>query len=289
MFKGSIVALVTPFTEEGIDLKSVASLVDMHLQSGTAGIVAAGTTGEAPTLTAEEFFRLVKAIKDECAGKIPVIAGVGTNSTVRTIERAKAAAEAGADALLVVSPYYNKPTQEGLARHFEAVAGATQLPLVLYNIPGRCAVVLQPDTLQRLARCSNIVAIKQATGNVETVTEIRARCNLAILSGEDSLTLPMMALGAVGVISVAANLVPREVASMVDRALSGDWTGAREMHEKLFPLFRACFLETNPIPVKTALALMGRIPLRFRLPLCEMGKERESRLRQVLREHGLIS
>lgn len=288
MFRGSLVALVTPFAEGVLDRRALDGLLDFHLSNGTDGIVPAGTTGEAPTLKPSEFVDLVRAVKGRCAGRIPVIAGVGTNSTEKTIQNARAAAEAGADGLLVVSPYYNKPTQQGLLLHFEAVAGATKLPVVLYNIPGRTAVNMLPETIAALARIPNIVAIKEAAGSIEQVMQIRGACELAILSGDDAMTYPMMALGAAGVISVAANVVPRQIADLCRLALDGDWSGARAVHEGLGKLFKALFLETNPIPVKTALSLMGRCRPEFRLPMCPMAPENEEKLRGVLREYKLI-
>ncbi|HLG41941.1 MAG TPA: 4-hydroxy-tetrahydrodipicolinate synthase [Planctomycetota bacterium] len=288
MFKGSIVALVTPFKNGGIDRKALDGLLDFHLANGSDGIVPAGTTGEAPTLTAEEFVELVKAVKARCAGKIPVIAGVGTNSTAKTVHNAKTAAEAGADALLVVSPYYNKPTQRGLQLHFEAVAGATKLPMVLYNIPGRTGVNISPETMALLAKTRNIVAVKEAAGSIEQVMQVRAGCDLTILSGDDALTYPMMTLGAVGVISVAANIVPKEIAHLCRLANSGELAGARAVHERLARLFKILFIETNPIPVKTALKLMGKCGGDLRLPMCPMAPENEEKLRAVLKEYRLV-
>ncbi len=287
MFKGSIVALVTPFKDGGIDRKALDGLLDFHLANGTDGVVPAGTTGEAPTLTSEEFVELVKAVKARCAGKIPVIAGVGTNSTAKTIHNAKAAVEAGADALLVVSPYYNKPTQRGLQLHFEAVAGATKLPMALYNIPGRTGVNISPETMALLAKTRNIVAVKEAAGSIEQVMQIRAACNLTILSGDDALTYPLMTLGAVGVISVAANVVPKEIAHLCRLANSGELPGARAVHERLAKLFKILFIETNPIPVKTALKLMGKCGGDLRLPMCPLAPENEEKLRTVLKEYRL--
>lgn len=287
-FRGSIVALVTPFRDGRLDLPGVEALVDLHLQSGTRGIVSAGTTGEAPTLSPDESFQLVRAVAKRCAGKIPVIAGVGTHSTDRTLQNLRAAEEAGADAHLVVSPYYNKPTQGGLVLHFEAVAAASKRPIVLYNIPGRTGVNLTPETIARLARTPRIAAIKEAAGSIDQVMQIRAQCDLPILSGDDAMTYPMMALGAVGVISVAANVVPKDVAALCEQALAGDLAKARAIHERLLKLFRALFLETNPIPVKTALRLMGRIDGSLRLPLCPMAAENEANLKAVLREYGMI-
>jgi len=288
MFKGSIVALVTPFKNGGLDRKALDGLLDFHLANGTDGVVPAGTTGEAPTLTAEEFVELVKAAKSRCAGKIPVIAGVGTNSTAKTVHNAKAAAEAGADALLVVSPYYNKPTPRGLQLHFEAVAGATKLPIVVYNIPGRTGVNITAETMSQLAKVRNIVAVKEAAGSIEQVMQIRAACNLTILSGDDALTYPMMALGATGVISVAANVVPKEISHLCRLGNSGDLAGSRAVHERLARLFKILFIETNPIPVKSALKLMGKCGGELRLPMCPMAPENEEKLRGVLKEYGLV-
>jgi 4-hydroxy-tetrahydrodipicolinate synthase len=288
IFKGSIVALVTPFQKGEVDLKAVADLVEWHISEGTQALCPAGTTGESPTLTHDERFRLFRQVVQSSQGRVPVLAGTGTNDTRTSIELTRMAGEAGADGALVVTPYYNKPPQEGLFRHFEAVANAASIPLVLYNVPGRTSVNLVPETVARLAKIAKIVAIKEASGNLEQVTQIRALCDLAILSGDDTLTLPIMALGGVGVISVAGNISPREVAQFCRACESGDFGRARELHVKWSKLFRALFWETNPIPVKTAMKWMGRTTGELRLPLCEMSSESQGRLKVVLQECGLL-
>jgi 4-hydroxy-tetrahydrodipicolinate synthase len=288
MFKGSLVALVTPFADGGLDRRALDGLIDFHLAAGTDGVVPAGTTGEAPTLTGAEFVDLIRIVKGRCAGRIPVVAGVGTNSTDKTIQNARAAAEAGADGLLVVSPYYNKPTQKGLMLHFEAVAAATKLPIILYNIPGRTAVNMVPETIAALSRNPKIVAVKEAAGSIEQVMQIRATCDIDILSGDDAMTYPLMCLGAVGVISVAANIVPRKISELCRLALGGDLAGARAVHEGLLKLFKTLFVETNPIPIKTALHLMGKCGADLRLPMCALSPDNEEKLRSVLREYKLI-
>jgi 4-hydroxy-tetrahydrodipicolinate synthase len=280
--KGSIVALVTPFSGGDVDAKRLRELVDFHLQSGTDGIVPVGTTGESPTLSRDEKALVIKTVVKAAKGRVPVIAGTGTNDTRATVEYTKMAKELGADAALVVAPYYNKPTQEGLFRHYEAVA-KVGLPVVLYNVPGRTAVTIAPETTARLAKVKNIIATKEAAGNVEFVTQIRALCDLAIVSGDDSLTLPMMALGATGVISVAANVAPGPVAEMCALANKGDGTRARELHERLFPLFKGLFLETSPAPVKAAMKLMGLGNGELRLPLVEVTAPTLEKVRGILK------
>src|SRR6266853_887434 len=273
MFRGTFTAVVTPFRNGDIDFAAFEKLVERQIAAGITGVVAVGTTGESPTLTHDEKHEVIQRAIKIANGGCKVIAGAGTNSTRDSIEATKFAEKAGADGGLLVAPYYNKPSQEGLLRHFKAIAGATSLPVMLYNIPGRCAVDIGADTVVRLAEaCRNIVSIKEASGSVERVGELRIRLPAAftILSGDDSLTLPFMAAGAVGVVSVASNLFPAEICTLVRAFASGDVTEGENLHRKLFPLFKALFIEPNPVPVKTALGWRGAISGECRLPLCEM-------------------
>ena len=288
MFEGSYVAIITPFRDGRVDYDSLAKLIEMQVENGTAGLVPCGTTGESPTVSHVEHKEIVKFVIEHAAGRTPVIAGTGSNSTAEAIELTVAAAEAGADASLQVAPYYNKPEPEGMYRHFKAVADAAHLPIILYNIPSRSGRKIELETIVRLANeVKETVAVKAADGSLDNVAELRRRTDLDILSGDDSLTLPMMAVGGKGVISVVANLIPGDVADMVAAALKGDFRIAREMHLKMFPLFKAAFLETNPIPVKTAMELLGHCSSEMRLPLSPMQPEKKARLAAVLREYGL--
>src|SRR5213595_2592232 len=287
MFRGTYTALVTPFQDGKLDLPALEKLIDEQIAAGITGLVAVGTTGESPTLTHDEKHQIIERVIKLAKGRCQVIAGAGTNSTRDSIEAAKFAEKAGADGALLVAPYYNKPSQEGLFRHFKAIAEATKLPIMLYNIPGRCVVDIGPDTVVRLAdACRNIVSIKEASGSVERVAELRRRLpeSFTILSGDDSLTLPFMAVGAVGVVSVASNLFPSEVCALVRACESGDLKSAAKLHRKLLPLFKDLFIEPNPVPVKTALGWRGVIAGEVRLPLCEMSEANEERLRKTLEE-----
>ena len=289
--QGSIVAMVTPFRNGAVDEAKVRELVEWHVASGTDGIVPCGTTGESPTLTHDEHKRVVEIVVDAARGRIPVIAGTGSNSTAEAIDLTSHAKKAGARAALVVNPYYNRPTQEGLYRHFRAVAEAVDIPILVYNIQSRTAVNVETDTLQRLARdCPTIVGVKEASGSLDQMTQVILACgpDFSVVSGDDNLTLPLMSVGGRGVISVIANIVPRETAEMTHAALAGDWKLARELHLRLFPLCRAVFIETNPIPVKEAMAMMGMLEPEFRLPLCRMGDANRERLRAILTQHGLL-
>ncbi|HXG15014.1 MAG TPA: 4-hydroxy-tetrahydrodipicolinate synthase [Calidithermus sp.] len=291
-FQGSIVALVTPFRNGRVDEAKLRELVEFHVAHGTDGIVPCGTTGESPTLTHDEHKRVVEVVVEAARGRIPVIAGTGSNCTAEAIDLTRHAERAGAQAVLVVNPYYNRPTQEGLYLHFRAVAEATRLPVFVYNIQSRTAVNVETSTLARLARdCRNIVGVKEASGSLDQVSQVVSACgpDFIVLSGDDNLTLPIMAVGGRGVISVIANLVPREVADMTHAALEGDFKRARELHYRLYPLARAAFLETNPIPIKEAMAMVGMLEPALRLPLCRMSEANRDRLRQVLRQHGLLS
>ena len=290
-FQGSIVAMVTPFRNGTIDESKVKDLVEMHVQQGTDGIVPCGTTGESPSLTHDETRRMIELTVTTAAGRIPVIAGTGSNSTAHAIELTKMAAQVGASAALVVNPYYNKPTQEGLYRHFRAVAEATALPVIVYNIQGRTAVNIETPTMERLVRdCPTIVGVKEASGSLDQMSQVILACgpDFCVLSGDDNVTLPLLAIGGRGVISVIANIVPRETSEMVHAALDGDWKRARELHYKLFPLARAAFLETNPIPIKEMMAMAGMLEPEFRLPMCRMADGNREKLRSILTTYGLL-
>ncbi|BAI79726.1 dihydrodipicolinate synthase [Deferribacter desulfuricans SSM1] len=289
MFKGSIVAIVTPMKDGKVDEAKLRELVEFQIEKGTDGIVPCGTTGESATLTYEEHCQVIDLVIDQVKGRVPVIAGTGSNSTHETIFLTKHAKEAGADAALVITPYYNKPTQKGLYEHFKAVAEAVDIPIILYNVPGRTAVNMLPETVIELSKIKNIVGVKEASGSLDQAAEIIAGTDdsFALLSGEDSLTYPLLCLGAKGVISVATNIVPELMAELVDSFFAGDINKAKELHYKLFPLFKAIFFETNPIPVKKALYLMGLIEDEIRLPLVPMTEANTERLRKVLLDLGL--
>jgi 4-hydroxy-tetrahydrodipicolinate synthase len=290
-FQGSIVALVTPFRNGQVDEAKLRELVEFHVAHGTDGIVPCGTTGESPTLTHDEHKRVVEVVVEAARGRVPVIAGTGSNCTAEAIDLTRHAERAGAQAALVVNPYYNRPTQEGLYRHFRAVAEATSLPIFVYNIQSRTAVNVETPTLARLARdCRNIVGVKEASGSLDQMSQVISTCgpDFIVLSGDDNLTLPLMAIGGRGVISVIANIVPREVVEMTHAALEGDFKRARELHYRLYPLARAAFMETNPIPIKEAMAMAGMLEPEFRLPLCRMSEANRERLREILRQYGLV-
>jgi 4-hydroxy-tetrahydrodipicolinate synthase len=290
-FQGSIVAMVTPFRNGKIDEPKVKELVELHVKNGTDAIVPCGTTGESPTLSHDEHRHMVELTVATAAGRIPIIAGTGSNATAEAIDLTKHAERAGANGALVVNPYYNKPTQEGLYRHFRAVAEATALPILVYNIQGRTAVNIETDTMARLARdCPTIVGVKEASGSLDQMSQVILACgpDFSVLSGDDNITLPLLAIGGRGVISVIANIVPRETSEMVHAALEGDWKRSRELHYKLFPLARAAFLETNPIPIKEAMAMAGMIEPEFRLPMCRMGDANREKLRAILTTYGLV-
>ena len=290
VFQGSMVAVVTPFKDGRVDEVKVRELVEFHIKNGTDVLVPCGTTGESPTLSHDEHRRVIELAIQTANKRIPVVAGTGSNSTAEAIDLTRFAKNAGADGALVVLPYYNKPTQQGLIAHCRAIADAVELPLILYNIPGRTGINMLPETLAVLADHPNIVGMKEATGNLEQMTQDIVLCGakLSFLSGDDTLTLPLMAVGGKGVISVVANIVPRDVADLTRAFLSGDWKRARELHLKLFPLCQAMFYETNPIPVKTAMALMGMINGELRLPLCPMSEANLNKLKAALRAYGLI-
>lgn len=288
MFSGTIVALVTPFKNGEVDYKKLGELVEYHIENGTDAIVPCGTTGESPTLSHEEHERVVSEVIEKASGRIPVIAGTGSNSTSEALRLTKSAKKSGANAALLITPYYNRPTQEGLYLHFKAIAEEVDIPIILYNVPSRTGVSIAPETVAKLAEIKNIVGIKEASGSIDQASQILQLCNITVLSGDDSLTLPIMAVGGKGVVSVAANIVPKDTAKMVRDFSNGRLKDAQEMHRKLFPLCRAMFIETNPIPVKTAMCLLGRLNGEMRLPLCNMTKEHESQLASALKKYGLL-
>ncbi len=290
MFEGSIVALITPFREGEVDFEALGKLIDFHVDNGTDAVLVCGTTGESPTLTFEEHDKVVEFAVKHASGRIKIIAGTGANATHEAVHLTAHAKEVGADAALLVVPYYNKPTQEGLYRHFATVAEEVDIPIILYNIPSRTGVEIAVDTIYRLVSdYPNIVGSKESTPNMDRISELYRRLgeNFSILSGDDSLTLPMMALGAKGVISVANNIVPKEVKALTEFAKEGRFDKARELHYQLHELFKVLFVETNPIPVKTACWLLGMCEKEFRLPMCEMKPENEQRLREVLKRYNL--
>jgi 4-hydroxy-tetrahydrodipicolinate synthase len=287
MFRGTFTALVTPFRNGGIDVGGLEKLIESQIAAGISGIVAIGTTGESPTLSHDERHEVIRLAITTAKKRCLVLAGTGSNDTQHAVADTKTAEKLGADGALVVAPYYNKPSQEGLFRHFKAIADSTSLPIVLYNIPGRCGVDIAPNTVTRLAKeCSNIVSIKEASGSVERISELRACLpdSFTILSGDDSLTLPFMSVGAVGVVSVASNLFPAEICSLVRAYECGDVKQAAFLHRKMFALFKDLFIEPNPVPVKTALAWRGIMSGEVRLPLCEMSEVNRARLRKTLEE-----
>ena len=290
MLKGSIVAIVTPFKKGKVDEKAFGDLIEWHIAQGTNAIVPCGTTGEASTLDYKEHYRVIDIAVKTVNGRVPVVAGTGANSTDETIEITEHAKKSGADAALLVTPYYNKPTQEGLYRHYKMVAEKVDIPIVLYNVPGRTAVNMLPSTVARLAEIKNIIAIKEATGDMKQVSEVIRLCGdrMIVISGDDFTTLPLLALGGKGVISVSANVMPKEVSQMCSFWMKGQHDKARALHYKLEPLNASMFIETNPIPVKTALAMMGKIQEEFRMPLCEMAPANKEKLKKVLTDLKLL-
>lgn len=290
MFSGSAVALVTPFKDGQVDWRSLETLVQFHLENGTHGIVACGTTGEAATLSHEEHVDVVKAVVRLVAKKIPVIAGTGSNSTEEAVTLTREAEKAGADGALLISPYYNRPTQEGIYQHYKRVASSAGLPLIIYNIPSRTGSKIEPETLARLSEVRNIAGVKEATGSVDQAIDVMRLCGdrLAVYSGEDSLTFSLMALGGKGVVSTVANVAPKEMSQLTEACLKGAWEKGRELQFRLVPLIRAVFIETNPIPVKTALSLMGKCRGDLRLPLTPMSEPNLKKLQQAMADFGLI-
>lgn len=290
MFAGLSVAIVTPLKGGEVDYAGLKKLVDWHVEQGTDCLVPVGTTGESPTLDHEEHERVIAAVIEGAAGRIKVMAGTGSNSTREAVRLTKAAKKAGADGSLQVGPYYNKPTQDGYFQHFKAIAEATDLPLVLYNIPGRTGSNILPETIAKIAEaCKTVVAVKEATGSLDQASAIGALCDITILSGDDSLTLPLMSIGGRGVVSVVGNIVPRDMKAMVTAFLTGETAKAIEWHKKLFPLCRDLLgVATNPIPVKTAMKLLGRDTGELRLPMCPMDPAGEERIRKTLVAYGLL-
>ncbi len=290
MFKGSMVALVTPFKNGKIDEKALRELVEFHITNGTTALVPCGTTGESATLNYEEHDKVIELTIEFAKGRIPVIAGTGSNSTEEAIALTKHALKAGAKASLQVSPYYNRPTQQGLYLHFKAIADAVDIPIILYNIASRTGVNIEPETFVKLAQVKNIIGVKEASGSLEQMSRIRKLCpkDFLLISGDDALTLPVMSIGGVGIISVVANIIPRDVADMCAAFEKGDLKKAEELHYKMLNLIKVIFIETNPIPVKTAMGLMKMIDPQIRLPLCEMLPENKEKLVKALKDYRLI-
>jgi 4-hydroxy-tetrahydrodipicolinate synthase len=286
--QGVYTALVTPFSDGAVDFGKLRELVEMQIEGGVDGIVPVGTTGESPTLSFEEHQKVIETTIETAAGRCKVIAGTGANSTAEAIELTKHAKDAGADATLQVTPYYNKPTQEGLYRHFSTVADETGLPVVLYNVPGRSGVPIAVETIARLSKNENIVAVKEAGGSTERVSAILDICDITVLSGDDALTIPMMSVGAKGIISVASNIIPAEMKAMVDAFAAGDAAKARELHMKFYCLFRDQFIETNPIPIKAAMAMKGILKEEYRLPLCPLAEANRQKLEASLKRCGIL-
>jgi len=290
MFTGAMVALVTPFQESEIDFQTLDELIDFQLANGIDAIVPVGTTGECPTLSPDEHKKVIERVVQAVGGQVPVIAGAGSNSTAEAIDFTEFSKKVGADATLQVGPYYNKPTQEGFYQHFKAIAEEVDLPMVLYNIPGRCAAGMTPETIARLAELENIVAVKEATGSLDQASEIAARCNITIISGDDSLTLPLASIGGKGVISVVANIVPADVKAMTDLILEGDLVTARQWHKKLFTLCKSMLtLATNPIPIKAAMAMLNMASEELRLPMTPLEEEKKVILKKTLEDYGLLN
>jgi len=289
MFTGAMVALVTPFQDGEIDWRTLDELIDFQLESGIDGIVPVGTTGESPTLSHEEHKKVIERVVKTVNGKVPVIAGAGSNSTAEAIELTAFAKKVGADATLQVDPYYNKPTQEGFYQHFKAIAEEVDLPIVLYDIPGRCGAGMTAETIIRLAEIENIVAVKEATGKLDHVSEIATGCDLTIVSGDDSLTLPIASVGGKGVVSVVANIVPADVKAMTDLILEGDLVSARQWHNKLFTLCKSMLtLATNPIPIKAAMSMLNMASEELRLPMTSLEDSKKTVLKQILKDYGLL-
>ena len=288
MFHGCITALVTPFNKGGVDYKKLLELLDFQISNGVTGIVLCGTTGEGPTVTDDEKEKIFRVCVKHNRGRVQLIAGTGTNDTATTIKRTQMAQKCGMDAALIVTPYYNKPTQQGMFLHFTAVSKAVNLPIILYNVPGRTGVSITPETVARLSSIKNIVAIKEASGNLNAIALIKKLCKITILSGDDGLTYPILCLGGRGVISVASNIVPADVVRMIDLYNDGDFKNAKNLHLKLQPLFNALFIESNPIPVKTAMKMLGMLSQNeMRLPLCPMAKQNQTKLHKALKDYGL--
>ena len=290
MFKGAIVAIVTPFKDGKVDEEALRRLVNEQIAAGTKAISPCGTTGEASTLSHEEHDRVIEIVIDEAKKRVPVIAGTGSNSTVEAIRLTKHAWEAGADAVLIVCPYYNRPSQEGLYQHYKAIAEAVPIPIIVYNIQGRTGVNMLPETLARLVKMPNIVGVKEASGSIKQMSDVIRLCgpDFDVLSGDDAFTLPLLSLGGKGVISVISNVAPADMSAMVDAFFAGDLKKAQELHFKMSPLIDVLFIETNPAPVKAALAMMGKIAYEVRLPLCRLLEKNEAVLRKAMQDYGLL-
>ena len=291
MFKGSIVAIVTPFTNGKVDEAKLKALVEFQIKSGTNGIVPCGTTGESPTLSHEEHNHVIQVCIDTARGRVPIIAGTGSNSTAEAVDLTKFAAQAGANGALVVTPYYNRPTQEGIYRHFKAVSECSHLPIILYNIAGRTGQNIETDTVARLAKdCKNIIGVKEASGSLDQMQAVKRACpkDFVLLSGDDSLTLPVLSIGGAGVISVAANIVPHDIVTLIDAFNVGKIQDAQKIHYKLLPLIKALFIETNPIPLKEAMGMLNLCSCEMRLPMCPMSDANRAKLKTALQEYGLL-
>ena len=290
MFSGAMTAIITPFRDGKIDYDGLDKLVDFQLSNGISALVPCGSTGESATLTHDEHVEVIRFVVKAVKGRVPIIAGSGSNSTAEAISLTRRAKDAGANAALLISPYYNKPTQEGIFQHYKAIAEQTQFPLIVYNIPGRTGSKIEATTIARLAEIEHIVGLKEATGSLDEVQEVARRCGdrLEIYSGDDSLTLPVMAAGGCGVISVVSNILPNQSCEVTAACARGDFTAARTLHYRMLPLIRVLFLETNPIPVKAALAMMGYCRDELRLPLLSMSAAPKAQLRAVMQEMGLV-
>ncbi|MDG2307415.1 MAG: 4-hydroxy-tetrahydrodipicolinate synthase [Candidatus Binatia bacterium] len=288
-FTGSFVALVTPFRDGKVDHEALKALVDRQIAAGQSGLVPCGSTGESATLDHEEHGAVIETVVKHTAGRVPVIAGTGSNATAEAISLTKEAEAAGANGALLISPYYVKPTQEGIIDHYRAVAESTSLPLIVYNIPGRTASTIEVPTLARLAEVENLVAVKDSTGSLDSVMDTIAACGdkMAVLSGDDSLSLPLIAMGATGSISAMANVIPKEIADLTSAALAGRWDDARRIHYRILPLIRACFLESNPIPIKAAVAMLGGCENSVRLPLRPLTDGAREKLTAAMKDFGL--
>jgi 4-hydroxy-tetrahydrodipicolinate synthase len=290
MFKGAMVAIVTPFKNDQIDEEALRELIEFQIANGTDGIVPCGTTGESATLTHEEHDRVIEITIDAVKKRVPVIAGTGSNNTSEALRLTKHAYEAGADGALIVCPYYNRPTQEGLYQHFKTIAESVPIPIMPYNIPSRTGVNLMPEMVAKLAKIKNIVGIKEASGSIKQMSDVINLCDkdFAVLSGDDIFTLPLLAIGGAGIISVISNVAPADMAELVDAFAAGDMVRAKALHHKMSALIDALFIEVNPIPVKAALALMGKIEYEYRLPLCKMAEANFEKLRKIMVNYGVI-
>ena len=288
IFKGSYVALATPIKNGRVDEKAFRKLIKFHIDNGTDGILPCGCTGEASTLSMDEQKRLIKIAVETSDRRIPVLAGTGSNNTKEAVELTAYAKRVGSDGALIITPYYNKPTPEGQYRHYKEIASKVNIPIMLYNVPSRTGISLLPSTVARLSKIDNIVAIKEAAGSVQQVTDILSLCDITVMSGDDSMTLPFMSVGATGVVSVVANIIPREVHELTQSFLEGNLEKSRKIHYKIMGLCKAMFIETNPIPVKTALSMMGMLEEQWRLPMCGTGRENKAALKKVLKKYGLV-